>query len=86
MGVRAHGLQSFPHDMWDFPRPGIEPVSPLAGRFLTAGPRGKSPNDCVLKTVGISPICDVILPTQYAELFVSFLLLFLGIALFSPIL
>ena len=61
-------------------------MSPLAGRFLTTGPRGKSPNDYVLKTVGISPICDVILPTQYAELFVSFLLLVLGIALFNPIL
>jgi len=29
--------------MWDLPEPGIEPVSPtLAGRFLTAGPPGKS--------------------------------------------
>ena len=30
--------------MWDLPRPGIEPVSPvLAGRFLTTAPPGKSP-------------------------------------------
>ena len=33
-------------NMWDLPRPGIEPVSPaLAGRFLTTGPPGKSCND-----------------------------------------
>ena len=33
------------HGMWDLPRPGIEPVSPmLAGRFLTTAPPGKSPN------------------------------------------
>ena len=31
------------HSRWDLPRPGIEPMSPaLAGRFLTAGPPGKS--------------------------------------------
>ena len=31
--------------MWDLPRPGLEPMSPAsAGRFLTAAPRGKSPN------------------------------------------
>ena len=30
--------------MRDLPRPGLEPVSPaLAGRFLTAAPRGKPP-------------------------------------------
>ena len=29
--------------MWDFPRAGLEPVSPaLAGRFLTTAPPGKS--------------------------------------------
>ena len=29
--------------MWDFPGPGIEPVSPaLAGRFLSAEPSGKA--------------------------------------------
>ena len=28
--------------MWDFPRPGLEPVSPaLAGRFSTTAPPGK---------------------------------------------
>ena len=31
-----------PHDMWNLPRPGIEPMSPaLAGGFLTTGPPGK---------------------------------------------
>ena len=30
--------------MWDFPGPGLEPVSPaLAGRFLTTAPPGKPP-------------------------------------------
>ena len=30
--------------MWDLPRPGLEPVSPvLAGRFLTTAPPGKAP-------------------------------------------
>ena len=30
--------------MWDLPRPGLEPVSPvLAGGFLTTAPPGKSP-------------------------------------------
>ena len=44
--VVAHGL-SCPAAMWDLPGPGIEPVSPaLAGRFLTTGPPGKSP-DCL---------------------------------------
>ena len=29
-------------NMWNLPRPGIEPMSPaLAGRFLTTGPPGK---------------------------------------------
>ena len=29
---------------WDFPRPGLEPVSPaLAGRFSTTAPPGKPP-------------------------------------------
>ena len=37
-GSRAYLL----HDMWDLPRPGLEPVSPaLAGRFSTAAPPGK---------------------------------------------
>ena len=31
-----------PRCMWDLPRPGLEPVSPvLAGRFLTTAPPGK---------------------------------------------
>ena len=30
--------------LWDFPRPGLEPVSPaLAGRFSTTAPPGKPP-------------------------------------------
>ena len=30
------------HDMWDLPRPGLEPMSPaLAGRFSTTAPPGK---------------------------------------------
>ena len=30
------------HDIWDPPRPGVEPVSPpLQGRVLTTGPPGK---------------------------------------------
>ena len=34
-----------PWGMWDLPAPGIGPMSPaLAGRFLTTGPPGKSPN------------------------------------------
>ena len=38
-GSRAQLLR----DMWDLPRPGLEPVSPaLAGRFLTTAP----PNFC----------------------------------------
>ena len=33
------------HDMWDLPRPGLEPVSPeLAGRFSTTAPPGKPPD------------------------------------------
>ena len=32
-------------DMWDLPRPGLEPVSPaLAGRFSTTAPPGKPKN------------------------------------------
>ena len=31
------------HDVWDLPRPGLEPMSPaVAGRFLTTAPPGKS--------------------------------------------
>ena len=31
------------HSIWDFPRPGIEPLSrALAGRFFTSGPPGRS--------------------------------------------
>ena len=34
-----------PHSMWDLPRPGIKHMFPaLAGRLLTIGPPGKSPN------------------------------------------
>ena len=41
-GSRAQLLR----DMWDLPRPGLEPVSPaLAGRFLTTAPQGKPIND-----------------------------------------
>ena len=37
-GSRAHLLRG----MWDFPRPGLEPMSPaLAGRFSTTEPPGK---------------------------------------------
>ena len=37
-GTRAQSL----HDMWDPPRPGLEPVSPaLAGRLSTTAPPGK---------------------------------------------
>ena len=37
-GSRAQLLR----DMWDLPRPGLEPVSPaLAGRFSTTEPPGK---------------------------------------------
>ena len=37
-GSRAQLLRG----MWDFPRPGLEPVSPaLAGRFSTTAPPGK---------------------------------------------
>ena len=37
-GSRAQSLR----DMWDLPRPGLEPVSPaLAGRFSTTAPPGK---------------------------------------------
>ena len=37
-GARAYLLR----DMWDLPRPGLEPVSPtLAGGFLTTVPPGK---------------------------------------------
>ena len=33
------------HGMWDFPIPGLEPVSPaLAGRFSTTAPPGKPSN------------------------------------------
>ena len=48
-GVAVHGLSScgsqaqWLRGMWNLPEPGIEPMSPaLAGRFLTAGPPGKS--------------------------------------------
>ena len=40
-GSRAQLLRG----MWDFPRPGLEPVSPaLAGRFSTTAPPGKPPD------------------------------------------
>ena len=39
-----------PQGMWDLPGPEIKPVSPtLAGRFLTAGPPGKSPGSVHFK-------------------------------------
>ena len=42
-GSRAQLLRG----MWDFPRPGLEPVSPaLAGRFSTTAPTGK-PKSCI---------------------------------------
>ena len=38
------------HDMWDLPRPGLEPMSPaLVGGFLTIGPPGKSLGNVTLK-------------------------------------
>ena len=41
-GSRAQLLR----DMWDPPRPGLEPVSPaLAGRFSTTAPPGKPKSD-----------------------------------------
>ena len=44
-GSRAQLL----HGMWDLPRPGLEPVSPvLAGGFSTAAPPGK-PGDAYFK-------------------------------------
>ena len=40
--VTVHRL-GCPHHMWNLPGSGIKPMSPaLAGRFLTAGPPGKS--------------------------------------------
>ena len=41
--LNSYGTQAqLPHDMWDLPGSGIEPVSPaLQGRFLTAVPPGK---------------------------------------------
>ena len=39
-----------PHDVWNFPRPRIEPVSlALANKFLTTGPPGKSQTRILLK-------------------------------------
>ena len=39
------------HDMWDLPRPGLEPVSPaLAGRFSTTAPPGKPSTQLALST------------------------------------
>ena len=44
-GSRAQPLR----DMWDLPRPGLEPVSPaLAGRFSTTVPSGKPPCSLIL--------------------------------------
>ena len=44
MGFSGRGTQAeLPLDMWNIPRPGINPMSPsLAGRFLTTGPSWKS--------------------------------------------
>ena len=37
------------HGMWDFPGPGMEPMSPaLTGGFLTTAPPGKSPDEFYL--------------------------------------
>ena len=45
-GSRAQLL----HDMWDLPRPGLEPVSPaLAGRFSTTAPPGKPPSSLFIE-------------------------------------
>ena len=41
---------SLPCGTWNFPRSGIEPMSPaLSGRFPTTGPPGKSCNAFILK-------------------------------------
>ena len=41
-------------DMWDLPRPGLEPMFPaLAGGFLTTVPPGKSPVTKFLKVISI---------------------------------
>ena len=38
--------------MWDLPRPGLEPMSPvLAGGFPTTAPPGKSDTSFILNTV-----------------------------------
>ena len=48
-GSRALSLR----DMWDPPRPGLEPVSPaLAGRLSTTAPPGKPP-DSILNEVSL---------------------------------
>ena len=44
------------HDMWDLPRPGLEPVSPaLAGGFLTTVPQGK-PHVIIFCHISISSV------------------------------
>ena len=47
-GSRAQLLRG----MWDLPRPGLEPVSPVsAGRFSTTAPPGKPWNIFLLKII-----------------------------------
>ena len=42
LSLRSRVTQAqLPHGMWNFPGPGIEPMSPFAGGFLTTGPPGK---------------------------------------------
>ena len=50
MRLSSYGTQVWlPHGTWNFPGPGIEPVSPaLAGGLLTTGPLGK-PLECIFK-------------------------------------
>ena len=56
-GSRAQLLCS----MWDFPRPGLEPVSPaLAGRFLTTAPPGKPSIDFLFSILLISTLILII--------------------------
>ena len=49
-GSRAQLLRG----MWDLPRPGLEPVSPvLAGRFSTTAPPGKPSNDFLFRNTDL---------------------------------
>ena len=79
---------SFLCDVWNLPRPGIEPVSPAcAGRFLTSGPPGKSQcpdsfkkvkalsecEKCRLAVENVRKRDNAILLTQHIELAGDFL-------------